>query len=225
MELHESIRKKRRERSWLCDKVNTFVRRNRLLDKSKKVIIMVKSIPVHKRKKRGYGITLFLILALLASGFTVFYACGTTVTVDNSSVKKLDLNRYLGKWYEVARFNHRFERDMQHCTATYTLQEDGTIKVTNSGMKNGKMKTSVGKAKITEVPGVLRVSFFGPFYSDYRVLMLAPDYSYALVGGSDDDYLWILSRTPRMANEDLVKIVNEVRRRGYDTEKLIWVEH
>lgn len=186
---------------------------------------MVKSIPVHKRKKRGYGVTLFIILALLASGFTVFYACGTTATVDNTSVKKLDLNRYLGKWYEVARFNHRFERDMQHCTATYTLQEDGTIKVTNSGMKNGKLKTSVGKAKITEMPGVLRVSFFGPFYSDYRVLMLAPDYSYALVGGSDDDYLWILSRTPQMKNEDLIKLVNEARRRGYDTEKLIWVEH
>lgn len=186
---------------------------------------MVNSIPVHKRKKRGYGVTLFLILALLASGFTVFYACGTTTTVDNSSVKKLDLDRYLGKWYEVARFNHSFERDMQHCTATYMLQKDGTIKVTNSGMKNGKWKSSVGKAKVTETPGLLRVSFFGPFYSDYRVLMLAPDYSYALVGGSDDDYLWILSRTPHMKDDVLLKLVTEAHRRGYDTEKLIWVDH
>lgn len=178
----------------------------------------------HKKKKKGYALTIFLILAMLSTVFTVFFACRTTTTVDNSSVKKLDLNRYLGKWYEVARFNHRFERDMQQCTATYSLQGDGTIKVVNNGVKNGKWKTSVGKAKMTETPGVLRVSFFGPFYSDYRVLMLAPDYSYALVGGSDDDYLWILSRTPKLKNDVIEKIVSEAHRRGYDTENLIWVE-
>lgn len=179
----------------------------------------------HRKKKRGYTLTVILIIAMLVIVFTVLYSCSATSTVDNTSVERLDLNKYLGKWYEVARFNHSFERDMQQCTATYTLQEDGTIKVTNVGQKNGKWKTSIGKAKITDEPGVLRVSFFGPFYSDYRILMLAPDYSYALVGGSDDSYLWILSRTQQLKEDILEKIVAEAHARGYDTEKLIWVEH
>lgn len=104
------------------------------------------------------------------------------------------------------------------------MQGDNTIKVTNRGMKEGKWKTSVGKAKLTEIPGVLRVSFFGPFYSDYRIMMLDSDYTYALVGGSSDDYLWILSRTPQLQKDASDKILQEARRRGYDVEKLIWVE-
>ena len=83
---------------------------------------------------------------------------------------------------------------------------------------------SEGKAKRTEDPGILRVSFFGPFYADYRVLMLAPDYSYALVGGSSGHYLWILSRTPKLSSDTRDHILTEARQRGYETEKLIWVQ-
>lgn len=150
-------------------------------------------------------------------------SCSAPLTVDNSAVKELNIQRYLGKWYELARFDHRFEKDMEHCTATYQLEKDGTITVTNKGLKDGKWKTSEGKVKMTDVPGVLRVSFFGPFYSDYRVLMLAKDYSYALVGGSSDDYLWILARKPYLEWHILNKIVNEARARGYETDNLIWV--
>lgn len=160
----------------------------------------------------------------LVSIFSVFFACSTKLTVDNSAVKTLDLHRYLGKWYEVARMDHRFEQDMEYCTANYTLEANGKIRVTNQGMKNGKWKTSIGKAKLTEQPGVLRVSFFGPFYSDYRVLMVAPDYSYALVGGSGDDYLWILSRTPQLQPEICDQLIQEAQYRGYKTENLIWVK-
>lgn len=174
-----------------------------------------------KGKKRGCVLDCLLVLIVIAS--TVM-SCHSTLTVDNSPISILDLNRYLGQWYEVARFDHRFEQNMSRCTASYTLKRDGTIKVTNRGMKNGKWKVSNGKAKITDNPGVLKVSFFGPFYSDYRILMLDPDYSYALVGGKSDDYLWILSRKSHLDDDSRKKILYEANRRGYNINNLIWVE-
>lgn len=144
--------------------------------------------------------------------------------VDNSTVKSLDLTRYLGAWYEIARFDHSFERNLTHAKAFYSLNNDGMITVTNSGMKDGKKKTSMGKAKLTDTVGRLRVSFFGPFYSDYRVMMLSDDYNYALVGSSNAKYLWILSRTPDIPSDVLTKILTEASGRGYDTSRLIWVE-
>ena len=92
--------------------------------------------------------------------------------IDNTPVKAFDLQRFLGSWYEVARYDHWFERDMQQTKATYKLREDGKIEVLNTGFKNGKPKDSKGKAKTTETVGLLRVSFFGPFYSDYRILLI-----------------------------------------------------
>lgn len=144
--------------------------------------------------------------------------------VNNSTVKILDLGRYLGSWYEIARFDHSFERGLSYAKAHYSLNTDGTITVTNSGLKDGKKKTSVGKAKLTDTVGRLRVSFFGPFYSDYRVMMLSEDYNYALIGSGSSKYLWILSRTPVVPDDVLKQIVSEASGRGYDTSKLIWVE-
>lgn len=145
--------------------------------------------------------------------------------VDNTPVSFLSLDRYIGTWYEIARFDHSFERGIDMSTARYSKTDDGKIKVVNSGMKYGKVKTSIGKAKTTDVPGLLRVSFFGPFYSDYRVLMVTSDYKYALVGSSSPKYLWILSRTPQLPDDIRQKILFEARSRGYDTGKLIWVRH
>lgn len=145
--------------------------------------------------------------------------------VDNSTVKSLDLDAYLGTWYEIARFDHVFEKGLTHAMARYTLNEDGTIVVMNSGIKDGKDKASKGKAKVTDTPGLLRVSFFGPFYSDYRVMLLAEDYSYALVGSGSSKFLWILSRTPKMSGDVLDKILTEASNRGYDTDQLVWVDH
>ena len=144
--------------------------------------------------------------------------------VDNSTVNSLDLSRYLGDWYEIARFDHSFERGLTHAKASYSLNPDGTIAVTNSGLLKGKQKESVGKAKTTGTAGLLRVSFFGPFYSDYRVMMLAEDYSYALVGSKNAKFLWILSRTPELPDNVLKEILSVATARGYDTDKLIWVE-
>ena len=144
--------------------------------------------------------------------------------VDNSTVKTLELERYLGNWYEIARFDNSFERGLTHAKARYSLNDDGSITVTNSGIKNGKGKTSVGKAKVTDTVGLLRVSFFGPFYSDYRVMKLSKDYKYALVGSGSENYLWILSRTPEVPEKILSQMLDEAMDRGYDIDKLIWVD-
>ena len=150
--------------------------------------------------------------------------CVSGPKVDNTPVAALDLNRYLGEWYEIARFDHSFERGIERAKASYTLNEDGTIKVVNSGIKDGKPKTAIGKGKRTDTPALLRVSFFGPFYADYRVMKIDADYTYALIGSGGADYLWILSRTPTLADDAKSELLAEAKRRGYDTDKLIWVK-
>ena len=150
-----------------------------------------------------------------------------TTDVDTSTVRSLDVKRFMGRWYEIARFDHRFERGMTHATADYTLLPDGKIRVVNSGMKKGKPTESVGKAKQpnpAEYPGRLKVSFFLWFYSDYYILELDKDYQYAVIGSSSDKYLWILSRTPEMKKELLDKILQNIAQRGYDLSKLIFVK-
>lgn len=147
----------------------------------------------------------------------------TKPTVDNSVVANFDLNRFLGNWYEIARFDHKFERGMEHTNALYTLREDGKINIVNTGMRNGKYSQAKGVAKLTEESALLRVSFWRPFYSDYRVMLVDDDYQYALIGSGSDNYLWILSRVPKISDDVRELILSEAQRRGYDTDKLIWV--
>lgn len=168
--------------------------------------------------------SLFSNLVLMICGlFAPLCACSSN-QINNTPVKEFDLNRYLGNWYELARFDHSFERGLSACTANYSLRDDGMIKVINSGLKEGKTKVSEGKAKTTGTTGLLRVSFFGPFYSDYRVLMISEDYTYALVGSASDKYLWILSRTPELPDADIQLLLQEAVRRGYNINELIWVD-
>ena len=147
----------------------------------------------------------------------------TPTKIDNQPVS-IDLNKYLGKWYEIARLDHSFERDMEYVTADYKLLPDGMIQVVNSGYRNGKFKETIGKAKTTDISGLLRVSFFMNFYSDYRVLMIDKDYQYVLVGGNSPKYLWILSRTPQLNKNLLDDIISVAKEKGYDTDELIFVE-
>ena len=100
---------------------------------------------------------------LMAFVVGLFGACNATDKVDNSTVKSVDLNRYLGNWYEIAKYDHYFERDLDYAMARYTLRDDGKIDVLNTGIKDGRAKDAKGIAKTTDVPGLLRVSFFGPF--------------------------------------------------------------
>ena len=158
----------------------------------------------------------FLILMLLSSIFVPSKV--------NNEPTAISLDKYLGKWYEIARFDHSFERDMEKVTAEYKLLPDGHIKVINSGYRDGKFKETIGKAKTTNTSGLLRVSFFMNFYSDYRVLMIDKDYNYVLVGSSSPKYLWILSRTPQLDEEVLESIIDAAQEKGYDTDNLIFVE-
>ena len=166
-----------------------------------------------------------LILAACVAGVMPMIAC--TKDFDNSTVSSFDLSRYLGTWYEIARFDHSFERGMDNAMAEYILQDDGTVFVLNSAWKNGKYKVAEGKAKYPDPagkPGGLKVSFFLFFYSEYNVMMVDENYQISLVGSKAENYLWILSRTP-VPDPDLLKaVLDEARSRGYDTSKLIWVD-
>ena len=147
--------------------------------------------------------------------------------MNTATVNELDLNRYLGTWYEIARFDHRFERGLVGATATYSMRDDGKIKVVNQGRKNvldGKLSIAEGKAKLTDEPGKLKVSFFWIFYADYFVLELDQEYQWALIGSSSAKYLWILSRTPKLDDNVKNMILQKAEKRGYDVSQLIWVE-
>lgn len=147
-------------------------------------------------------------------------------SINTSTIDNLDLKRYMGRWYELARYDHSFERNMEHCEAYYTLEPDGKIGVRNSGIdsRTGVLKITDGKAKLGKYPGQLRVSFFLFFYSDYNIMALGENYDWALVGSKSPKYLWILSRTPSLPEETLEHILDIARERGYDTDKLIWVQ-
>jgi apolipoprotein D and lipocalin family protein len=150
--------------------------------------------------------------------------------VDISTVDTVVIDRYLGKWYEIARFPHRFEKDLIGVTATYVLRDDGKINVLNAGYKNnfkGRYKEAHGIAKIPDKydASKLKVSFFLFFYADYFILELDTlKYHYAMVGSSSPDYLWILCRSPLMNEETYNMLIEKAKARGYQTEKLIKVE-
>ncbi|MCF7823490.1 MAG: lipocalin family protein [Candidatus Marinimicrobia bacterium] len=144
------------------------------------------------------------------------------------AVKNFELDKYLGTWYEIARLDHSFERGMSNVTAHYSLREDGRVKVLNKGYRDNKSvwKSATGIAKFTGEPtrGALRVSFFRPFYGGYNIVELDEDYSYALVAGDSEKYLWILSRTPVLDPDHLEKILSRGQALGYRIEDLIWVD-
>lgn len=172
----------------------------------------------------------FVRVTLIASVFATVSLCACSrqvEKVDNTPVKELRLSDFLGKWYEIARYDHKFERGLDNVTAEYTLKDDGMVKVVNSGWKDGEQSIAEGKAKQPDPsgnPANLKVSFFLFFYADYNILMLDSGYSYALIGSKSDKYLWILSRTPVLSAETKDAILSEASRRGYDTASLIWVD-
>jgi apolipoprotein D and lipocalin family protein len=143
-------------------------------------------------------------------------------------VENFDIGRYLGKWYEIARLDHSFERGLTNVFAEYAPREDGGVKVVNRGYNEGKgeWKSVEGKAYFVESKdtGSLKVSFFGPFYGGYHVIALdREDYSYAMVAGPNRDYLWILSRTERLDGDIVEKLVEQAKNLGFATDELIFV--
>ncbi|MDA3891508.1 MAG: lipocalin family protein [Salinivirgaceae bacterium] len=176
----------------------------------------------------GDKLKLILLLLFMAA---LFANCNAQKNqIDKTVVANLDLQKYLGTWYEIARYDHSFERGLVGVTAKYSMREDGKLKVLNSGYKNsleGEYSEAIGKAKIPDPvndPAKLKVSFFLFFYGDYYVMELDTDYQWAIIGSSSDKYLWILSRKPQMENEMYSELLEKLKKRGYDVSSLIKVE-
>ena len=146
------------------------------------------------------------------------------------TVGQVDLNRYTGRWYEIARYPHRFEEGCSSVSADYSFAEDGTISVLNQCRlvkEGGKVKKAQGRAKVVDraTNAKLKVSFFWPFYGAYWILKLDKNYQYAIVGEPSRKYVWILSRTPEMDSTMYMKLVKDIERFGYNPAKLIKTDH
>jgi len=171
----------------------------------------------------GRSLVLFIILSL-----SLCSCLGLPKGV--KPVEGFDLNKYLGKWYEIARLDHSFERGLKTVTAEYSMRDDGGVRVLNKGFSSSenKWKKAEGKAYFAKEPGVgyLKVSFFGPLCGSYVVFELdKEDYQYAFVAGPNKSYLWLLSRTPVASKELLDRFVKRSEELGFDTDSLVFVDH
>ena len=168
----------------------------------------------------------YFFIVLLAS-LSLFGCTGSPKGV--YPVKTFQLPEYLGSWYEIARLDHSFERGMSSVTATYSMRDDGGVKVLNKGFKEDSQEwgEAEGKAYFVDSSDVghLKVSFFGPFYGSYIIFELDTlDYQYAFVSGMNTDYLWLLARTPKVSDELIEHFVKSASALGFDTEQLIFVD-
>lgn len=158
----------------------------------------------------------------------IFLAGCTGIPKSVSPVQGFELNRYLGKWYEIARLDHSFERGLIKVTAEYSLREDGGVRVLNRGYsaEEKEWNEAEGKAYFVddESTGHLKVSFFGPFYASYVVASLDEQYQYAYVSGPDTDYLWLLARTPTVTTKQQEDFKSFAQKKGFAVDELIWVE-
>ena len=144
--------------------------------------------------------------------------------VDNSVVKDFDLERFMGDWYEIARFDHHFEHGMDYVKSNLMVDKNGSIVMTNYGIREGQMKMVRGIAKQTGTSGLLDVTMWKLIFADYRVMLLDEDYQYTLVSSGGDKCLWLLARTPQISEEVKNILTQEAERRGYDVAKLIWIK-
>lgn len=162
-------------------------------------------------------------------GLMILNSCSTAIPKGATAVTHFNAEKYLGKWYEIARFDYRFEKNMDHVTATYSQNPNGTIRVDNKGYDYIKKvwKESIGEAKFVKdkTEARLKVSFFKPIWAAYNVIDIDEDYQYALVVGSSLKYMWILSRTTEIPESIKQRFLEKAKRIGYNTDELIWVKH
>lgn len=169
----------------------------------------------------------FGIVCAIGIGLS-FWGCAS-IPPGATAVSGFEPAKYLGKWYEIARFDFAFEKDLNNTTAEYSLLPDGKIQVVNRGYnyKTNTWSQADGKARFkgSDTIGALEVSFFGPFYAAYNVIAIDKDYQYALIAGSSTKYLWLLSRTKEIPPDIRADYLGIAQKIGYDLDKLIWVEH
>ena len=156
-------------------------------------------------------------------------AVAANAQVSLETVEAVDLDRYLGKWYEIASYPAWFAKNCTGVTAEYSMKENGNIEVLNrcrKGSLDGKLKEAKGRAKVVDLESnsKLKVSFFGPFWGDYWIIDLDPDYRWAVVGEPKRNYLWILSRTPTLDKSTLDAILSRLPAAGYDVDQLQWTQ-
>lgn len=177
-------------------------------------------------KKSFVKIAVPVTLGIL--GLIIFNSCSAGIPEKATAIQNFEAEKYLGKWYEIARFDYKFEKNMNQVTATYSNNSDGTIKVENKGYDYVKKewKQSTGEAKFVnaENEARLKVSFFKPFWAGYNVIDLDENYKYALVAGKNLEYLWILSREKTIPEQIKTRFLEKAQSVGYDTSQLIWVE-
>ena len=181
---------------------------------------------INLRKLPALANRLSLLLLFSVLGLT---ACSTTPPDGMTPVTPFDLTRYEGKWYEVARLDHSFERGLTDVSATYQAKPDGSVEVINRGYdtQRKEWKEAVGRALFTGDPqrASLKVSFFGPFYGGYHVIALdQQNYRWAMVVGPDRDYLWILARDKELPAAVRTQLLAQAKAQGLAVDKLIWVE-
>ena len=168
-------------------------------------------------------------VALGILGIAFLNSCSVGIPKGAMAVQHFNAKKFLGKWYEMARFDYRFEKNLNNVTATYTMKDNGNIKVDNRGYDyvTKKWKESVGEAKFVKNDKVaeLKVSFFKPIWAGYNVIDIDEDYKYALIAGNNLDYLWILSREKIIPAEYKQRFLAKAKSIGYNTDQLIWVEH
>jgi len=156
------------------------------------------------------------------------FSC-STIPKGVVAVHPFEKENYLGTWYEIARFDFKYERDLSNTTATYSLLPNGKINVYNKGFNTKTLEwvEAIGTAKFVESDTIakLKVSFFGPFYAGYNVIALDSEYQYALVSGAEFKYLWILSRTTSIPEEIKKSYLQIAENFGFNTSELLWVEH
>lgn len=167
-----------------------------------------------------------LLFLLLLCSTGLLSGCRSTSNLE--VVKDFDIDRYLGVWYEAARYPHRFEKGLSAVTAEYTRNPDGTIKVVNRGFDAEKNEweqaDAVAKFKGSSEEGWLKVSFFKPFYASYKIIHLNETYTEAIVTGPSYGYLWILVRDPQLPDAELEELIDKARKFGFESEKLIVVD-
>ena len=168
-------------------------------------------------------------ITLLIIAFILGLLSCKTIPDKVTAIRPFDKARYLGKWYEIARFDHRFEKNLNNTTAHYSINPDGSIKVVNRGYNtvSNEWKEATGKAKFVGADSIamLKVSFFGPFYGGYNLIAIDPEYKYSLVCGSSMGYLWILSREISIPEDIKTKYLELARGLGFDTGELLWIKH
>lgn len=182
-----------------------------------------------KRKNCLIGGGILFAMGALAIGAAIALKRRRTIPIGVEAVSSFDINRFTGKWYEIARMNNRFEKNLNNVTAEYSMGKNGKIKVVNRGYnyKKNKIEEATGKVEFAGSPyeGKLKVSFDGLFYSGYNIIEIDKDYKYALVAGGDMRCLWLLSREPSMPQEMIEYYLEVAESYDYKTSKLTWVGH